>query len=83
MKLKLLGMDPSFSNWGLAAMLYDTEARSLSLAKLDVIQPPKDNSKQVRKSSQDLARAEYLFEKVMSYMPYVAAVLTVLYFYLF
>lgn len=74
MKLKLLGMDPSFSNWGLAAMLYDTEARSLSLAKLDVIQPPKDNSKQVRKSSQDLARAEYLFEKVMSYMPYVDAI---------
>ena len=53
MKLKLLGMDPSFSSWGLAAMLYDTEARSLSVAKLDVIQPPKDNSKQVRKSSQD------------------------------
>lgn len=41
MKLKLLGMDPSFSNWGLAAMLFDTEARTLEVVKLDVIQTPK------------------------------------------
>lgn len=68
---KILGMDPSFSNWGLAAMVYESKSGSLSLAKLDVAHPPTDDSKQVRQSSKDLERASYLLEKINSYLPYV------------
>lgn len=69
--LKILGMDPSFSNWGLACMVYDLKLGTFGLAKLDVIQPPSDDSKQVRKSSKDLERAEYLFERVKAYLVHV------------
>lgn len=69
--IKILGMDPSFSNWGLAAMAYDLQLKSLLLAKLDVVQPPSDDSKQVRQSSKDMLRAEYLLDYVKAYLPFV------------
>lgn len=64
-------MDPSFSNWGLAAMAYDLQLKTLTLAKLDVAKPPSDDSKQVRQSSKDLTRAEYLIEYVKGYLNFV------------
>ena len=60
MKLRVLGMDPSLNNWGLAAGTYDMASRQLEVFELLVTQPDIPEGKQVRNNSKDLARAEQL-----------------------
>lgn len=52
-------------------MAYDIQLATLALAKLEVIQPPSDDSKQVRQSSKDLTRADYIFDRIKPYLPHI------------
>lgn len=59
-KWKVLGFDPSLNNWGVAAGIFDTDTRTLSLDKLGVIQPVLPKGKQVRQNSKDIEAAQQL-----------------------
>lgn len=58
--IRILGCDPSFSNWGMAGGEYNPVTRSLHIHWLDVIQPVIEKSKQTRQNSIDLQRAKQL-----------------------
>lgn len=58
--LRILGADPSFSNWGLAEGVYDPVTDKLVINWLDVISPVISKTKQTRQSSVDLQRAKQL-----------------------
>lgn len=64
-QLKILGMDPSMNNWGLAGALLDPITLALQPKGVDVIQPVLSKSKQVRVNSQDLTRAQQLYAAVI------------------
>ena len=64
MKLRVLGMDPSLNNWGLAVGTFDLVTEQLDILELRVIQPDIPEGKQVRNNSKDLARAEQLAQAV-------------------
>lgn len=67
--LNLLGMDPSMSNWGLAACTYNTETGEVQVKHLDVITPIKPTGKQVRQNSIDLEAAQQLYAGVIEATP--------------
>lgn len=58
--IRILGCDPSFSNWGIAEGLYNPETSKLILDRLDVIRPVTLKGKQIRQSAIDLNRAKQL-----------------------
>ena len=58
--LRILGCDPSFSNWGIAEGLYNPLTKKVEILYLDVIRPVVEKSKGTRKSSEDLERAKQL-----------------------
>ena len=58
--LRILGCDPSFSNWGIAEGLYNPETSKLIIERLDVIRPVTPKGKQTRQSAIDLNRAKQL-----------------------
>lgn len=64
MLLKVLGMDPSLRNWGIAAGLWDTEKQRLTVTGLQVINPVTVTCKQVRQNSKDLSAAAQLYAAV-------------------
>lgn len=55
--IKVLGLDPSLRNWGIAAGVYNTQSNDLSIQQLLVSQPVLQSGKQVRQNSQDLDAA--------------------------
>lgn len=59
-KIRILGNDPSFSNWGIAEGIYDPCTRQLEIVGLDVIRPVAKGGKQTRQNSIDLERAKQL-----------------------
>jgi len=61
--IKILGVDPSFRNFGYAPMLYDPATKELKLVELDLIQTKPNKDKDVRKNSADLACAKILIEE--------------------
>lgn len=60
MRIPVLGMDPSFRNWGLARGNLDLETGTLDDLHLSLIEPTDMAGKQVRQNSQDLHVAEQL-----------------------
>ena len=60
--INVVGMDPSGSNWGMAAGQYDVLTGTLSVTGLVVVSPESDTSKSVRQSSKDIQRALALIE---------------------
>lgn len=58
--LRILGCDPSFSNWGIAEGLYNPDTSNLVINRLDVIRPVIQKGKQTRQSAIDLNRAKQL-----------------------
>lgn len=68
MKIPVVGMDPSLTNWGIAEAELDMDNGWLSTPKLSVIQPRDDkhSKKQVRRNSLDLLRAEELATEAMA-----------------
>lgn len=62
--IKVIGMDPSLKNWGIATASYNLETSKLTVNNLSVIKPVRTKSKQVRQSSIDLDIAFQLYEGV-------------------
>ena len=60
MIIKVLGMDPSLRNWGLASGYLDLDTGMLMQVEIDVVQPKETKSKQVRQNSKDLEIAYQL-----------------------
>ena len=62
MKIKVVGMDPSLNNWGIAEAFLDLTTGYLSTPFLSLVQPEEMKGKQVRQNSKDLYAAEQLAE---------------------
>lgn len=60
MRIPVVGMDPSMSNWGIASGILDLTAGVLDTPHLQTVTPVKTVSKQVRQNSKDLEQAEQL-----------------------
>ncbi len=69
MKLKILGLDPSMSNFGIAKATLDIDTLKFTVDDLHVVQtePEQDKKKRkvVRKNSEDLERAKLLHRGAM------------------
>lgn len=59
-QLRVLGMDPSFRNWGYAVGAYNVESGELHIDRLQLISTSPTKSKSVRASSDDLRSAVVL-----------------------
>lgn len=73
-KLNVLGMDPSFSNWGLAAGKLDTDTGIFIPNHVAVTQTEKTADKRLRVNSDDLERAYMLFQGLMPYLEQVQVI---------
>ena len=67
MKIKVVGLDPSLRNWGVAVATYDTEDGSLEVNELAVIRPCNKRGK-VPMNVFDLGRAVHLAKYVGPYL---------------
>jgi Holliday junction resolvasome RuvABC endonuclease subunit len=56
MKVKLIGLDPSLTNTGIAIMEYDIHTAELSVSELRLVKTKNEKGKQVRQNSDDLRR---------------------------
>lgn len=66
--IKVLGLDPSMSNWGIAAGTYDTVTKKLTVKHVNVIKRIKDDRKTVRQNSKDLATAQAILKGLQPYL---------------
>jgi Holliday junction resolvasome RuvABC endonuclease subunit len=61
MKIPILSCDPSFTAWGMARMLLDTDTLELELEELILTETEKTKEKRARVTSDDLSRATKLY----------------------
>lgn len=61
MLIKVVGLDPSLRNWGIAVGTYDTATKQLHIDDLQVTCPVISTGKQVRQNSRDLEAAYQLY----------------------
>lgn len=59
-KIRVVGMDPSLRNWGIAEGTLDLDTKQVLIHKVHVINPVLPQGKQVRQNSLDLESAEQL-----------------------
>lgn len=64
MKLNVLGLDPSFANFGVAICSVDIMTLEVDVLELHLIETERDDCKQVRRTSDDLARARVIVAKL-------------------
>lgn len=62
MKIKIVGMDPSMSNWGIAKATLDVETLQFEIDDLILIETESEAKKGVIKQSDDLRRAKIVKE---------------------
>ncbi|CAN8142705.1 conserved hypothetical protein [uncultured Thiomicrorhabdus sp.] len=60
-KINVLGCDPAFKNFGMAHATVDTETLEVEILSLELIETEKDSAKTIRRSSDDLRRAQGLY----------------------
>lgn len=65
MKIPVLGMDPSLTNWGLAEGLLDLTTGVLDTPHLTLVETSPGGGKQVRQNSDDLRRVEVIAATVL------------------
>jgi Holliday junction resolvasome RuvABC endonuclease subunit len=65
MKISVVGMDPSLTNWGIASAELDLTTGFLESLKLELVEPEKLTHKQVRQNSTDLFVAEQLAQRAL------------------
>lgn len=74
MKLRVLGLDPSLTNWGYASGQYYNDTDIINIDDVGVFSPVASKDKQVRQNSKDLERAQELsssvFELVTTLQPH-------------
>lgn len=63
-KIKIIGIDPSLRNFGIAIGTIDAENNDFDVHDLKLVSTESSNEKRVRKNSQDLERARALFKGV-------------------
>lgn len=71
--VKVVGQDPSYSNWGLAIGELEVHTGECRILELVTVSPVKMEGKQVRVSSIDVDRAQQLYEGVLPYLAGAAA----------
>lgn len=64
MLIKVTGMDPSLTHWGLASMMLDLTTGTPTIPTLRLIEPKELEGKQIRVNSNDLHKAEQLAQAV-------------------
>lgn len=62
--MRLLGFDPSLTNWGYAIGKFSVDTGSVNIDRVGIISPVASKSKQVRQNSKDLERACELSHEV-------------------
>lgn len=65
--MKLVGFDPSLRNWGMASAHYSLESGTLTVEKLDLINPVLPTGKQIRQNSFDLESAKQLYSHALAF----------------
>lgn len=73
-KLRILGFDPSYRNWGISTGLYDTETQQLTPFTLDLIQTEKTKQKQLRVNSDDIACSAQLWQGLAPYVEHAQVI---------
>lgn len=70
MKMKILGLDPSMSNFGVVKATLDLDTMKITVDSMDVISTENEKNKAVkkvvRKNSEDLERAKLLYSGAMA-----------------
>ena len=64
--IRLVGMDPSMNNWGLAEAVLHTDG-SLQIMQLAVVQPTVPTVKQIRQNTKDVTAAVQLFDAAYNF----------------
>lgn len=64
--IKVVGFDPSLRNWGIAIGHLVTATGDITIEQLSIRKPQVNEGKQVRQNSQDLDKAEQLFQAAMA-----------------
>ncbi len=59
-RIKVVGFDPSLSNWGVAQAVLDLETLQIDITSLELAKTTPDKTKQVRRNCDDLDRAQVL-----------------------
>jgi len=72
--MKVVGFDPSLSNWGIAVGTLDVQTKAVTITFLDVIKTAPTKEKSVRKNSTDLDRAELLVKGALGVLKGAQAV---------
>ena len=65
-EIRVVGMDPSLRNWGVATGTLNLQSLDLTIEHLEVIQPIKLEGKQTRKNSVDVDVARQHYERCMA-----------------
>lgn len=66
--IKIVAMDPSMRNWGIAIIIMDLDTYEYHVEDLQVIQSNKDPKKAKKKSSRDIMTVEELLEGVIPHV---------------
>lgn len=74
MKVPVAGFDPSLTAWGIALGELDLETGYLDAPEVELVEPLRIDSKQVRQNSKDLHEAEQLAKKAFAFARRVKAV---------
>lgn len=64
-QIKVVGFDPSFSNWGIAKASVDADTLEVTIEGLSLVETERADKKQVMKTSSDLARARELYGSML------------------
>lgn len=72
--IKVVGIDPSLRNWGIAEGLLDLETKKLRIECLTTVNPVISVGKQVRQNSKDLESALQLYEQTKAHAAHAKAV---------
>lgn len=67
-KISMVGIDPALRNVGLAHALYDLDTNSWTIERVVLVKTEPDKSKQVRKSSDDLACARQMLQGIQDFV---------------
>lgn len=74
MRIPVLGVDPSLSNWGLARGMLDLKEGTLHDLELSLTETKPDKAKDVRKNSKDLQRAEDIASGVQDWFKWARVI---------
>ncbi len=65
MKVKVVGLDPSLNNWGIAHATLDIDSLEIEISHFQLVQTDSQNGKTTRKNSDDIRRAAALYGGMM------------------